>query len=169
MSLIIEDGSNVPNADSFVTVAECRTFAESRGLSLPTEDADIEILLRKAADYLNSIESKFQGYRYYYADGQALCFPRGDIYEFDKYIGMEIPQRLKDAQCQLAADSNSSDLLAPGTGREVIEKKVGPLTTKWNPTGNSSPQYDPTAALSILDPLFKPGASGSSINLLSYR
>jgi hypothetical protein len=167
MALIIEDGSNVENADSFATVAECRAFATSRGLSLPTDDADVEILLRKATDYLNSIESKFQGYRYYYADGQALCFPRGDIYEFDKSIDGEIPKSLKDGQCQLAVDADSNDLLAPGSGREVIEKKIGPLTTKWNPTGNSAPQYSPTAALAILDPLLKPASSG--MNLLSYR
>ena len=167
MALIIEDGSNVANADSFATVAECQAYADARGLTLPAADADIEILLRKGADYLNSIEGKFQGYRYYYADGQSLCFPRGDIYEFDKYIGMEIPARLKDGQCQLAVDANSNTLLAAGSGREVIEKKIGPLTTKWNPTGNSSPQYDPTAALAILDPLFKAASSG--INLLSYR
>jgi hypothetical protein len=168
MALIIEDGTNVANADSFATVAECRTYADNRGLTLPAADADVEVLLRKGTDYLNSIESKFQGYRYYYADGQALCFPRGDIYEFDRYIGMEIPQRLKDAQCQLAFDANSNTLLSAGDGREVIEKKVGPLTTKWNPNGSTSPQYDPVAALALLEPLFKAG-SGSSINLLSYR
>lgn len=171
MALIIEDGSNVANADSFATVAELRTYAANRGLTVPVADEDCEVLLRKAVDYLNSQESKFQGYRYYYADGQSLCFPRGDIYLFDLYIGGEIPQRLKDAQCQLAVDANSNDLLAAGNGREVIEKKVGPLTTKWNPTGSTSPQYEPVAALALLEPLFAPGVSagGGGFNLLAYR
>lgn len=167
MALIIEDGTNVANADSFATVAECRTYADGRGLTLPTEDADVEILLRTAADYLNSIEAHFQGMRYFYADGQTLCFPRDDIYEFDHCIGGEIPVALKNAQCQLAVDANSNDLQAAGTGREVIEKKIGPLTTKYNATGNSAPQYYPTAAFALLKPLFKPTDGG--INLISYK
>lgn len=168
MALIIEDGTNVDNANSFATVAECRAYAAGRGLTLPTEDADVEILLVTAADYLNSLEANFQGHRYFYSDGQPLCFPREDIYEFDRYIGGEIPKSLKDAQSQLAFDADSNDLQAAGTGREVIEKKIGPLTTKWNPTGNSAPQYHPTAAFALLKPLFN-ASSGPNINLVSYK
>lgn len=168
MALIIEDGTNVENASSFATVDECRAYADARGITLPTEDADVEVLLVTAADYLNSLESRFQGHRYFYSDGQPLCFPREDIYEFDRYIGGEIPASLKNAQCQLAFDADSNDLQAAGTGREVIEKKVGPLTTRYNPTGNSAPQYQPTAALALLGPLFKV-SGGGGINLLSYK
>lgn len=166
MALIIEDGSNVVGATSFATVAECRTFATGRGLTLPAADGDVEVLLIKAADYLNGIERRFQGCRFFYDVGQALCFPRGDIYEFDRYIGGDIPDALKNAQCQLAVDANSNDLQAPGTGREVIEKKVGPLTTKWAGAGNTAPQYSPTAALALLSPLFKPT---DGANLISYK
>ena len=166
MALIIEDGTNVENASSFATVAECRAFATGRGLTLPTEDADVEILLITAADYLNSIEQQFQGLRYFYSNGQPLCFPREDIYEFDRYIGGEIPTALKNAQCQLAIDAGSNDLQAAGNGREVIEKKTGPLTTKWAQSGNTAPQYHPTAALALLKPLFKPS---NGINLISYK
>lgn len=168
MALIIEGGTNVPGANSFATVAECRAYADARGLTLPTEDTEVEALLIKAGDYLNSLENKFQGYRYFYDVGQPLCFPREDIYLYKRYIGGEIPDELKNAQCQLAFDSDGNDLLAPGDGREVIEKKTGPLTTKWATTGNTSPQYYPTAALAILEPLFNASA-GPNINLLSYR
>lgn len=166
MALIIEDGTNVENANSFVTVAECRTFATGRGITLPADNADVEVLIIKASDYLNSVEDHFQGYRYFYDNGQSLCFPREAVYIFDRYIGAEIPKELKNAQCQLAIDAQENDLLAAGSGREVIEKKVGPLTTKYNPTGNSAPQYEPTAALALLKPLFKPT---SGLNLISYR
>lgn len=168
MALIIEDGSNIENANSFATLAECRAFAAGRGLTLPTEDVDVEILLVTAADYLNSLEAHFQGFRYFYSDSQPLCFPREDIYEFDRYIGGEIPDALKNAQCQLAVDTDSNDLQAAGTGREVIEKRVGPLTTKWVQSGNTTPQYHPTAAFALLKPLFKP-SSGANINLLAGR
>ena len=77
--IIIEDGTNVEGANSFVTVEECRAFAEARGLTLPVDDSDVEILLIKAVDYLNSIENRFQGHRYFYSDGQNLCFPPARI------------------------------------------------------------------------------------------
>lgn len=166
MALTIEDGTNVENANSFATVAECRAYADSRGITLPVDDVDVEILLIKATDYLNSLESRFQGVRYFYSVGQPLCFPRESIYEFDRYIGGEIPAALKNAQCQLAIDVESNELQAAGTGREVIEKKTGPLNTKWAQSGNTSPQYHPTAALDLLKPLFKPT---NGINLLAGR
>ena len=45
MPLIIEDGSVVPNANSFVTVADARTRAAIYGLTLPVLDADAEAAL----------------------------------------------------------------------------------------------------------------------------
>jgi hypothetical protein len=164
MALIIEDGTNVADADSFATVAEARTYAASRGLTLPVADADVEILLRKALDYLMSLEDRFQGYRV--NDIQELCFPRDEIYLFRDSISGEIPKILKNGQIQLAIDANTNDLLAPGTGKEVIEKKVGPLTTKYSPNGATSPQFRPTAALAILQPLFR---ASNGFNLLAYK
>jgi hypothetical protein len=164
MALIIEDGSNVIDADSFATVAEARNYAASRGLVLPAADADIEVLLRKALDYLMSIEDRFQGYRS--NDIQELCFPRDEIYLHRDVISGEIPKILKNAQIQLAVDANTNDLQAAGTGKEVIEKKVGPLTTKYKPNGTTTPQYRATAALAILKPLFK---ASNGFNLLAYK
>lgn len=166
MALIIEDGTIVSGANSFVTVAEIRAYSDLRGLDLPTEDSGVEILAIKAMDYLGSIEPRYQGHRY--DEDQGLCFPRECIYYFQKYVGGEIPDALKNAQCQLAFDANENDLLAAGTGKEIIEEKVGALGMKYNPNGNSAPQYSPTTALALLDPLFDP-ASGASINLISYK
>lgn len=166
MALIIEDGTIVENANSFATVAECRAYADPRGLTLPVEDGDVEILLIKATDYLNSLESKYQGDRY--NQDQELSFPRESIYLFDKYIGGTIPKILKNGQCQLAFDTIENDLLAPGTGREVLEEAVGALKVKYAESGTTAPQFNPTAAIAILDPLFKP-SSDVGINLLSYR
>jgi len=168
MAVTIEDGSIVVGADSFVTVAECRAYAVSRGITLPVDDDAVEILLRKAADYLNSLEARYQGCRTDTDTGQPLCFPRDPVYLYGVYVGANtIPESLKTAQCQLAADANGNDLQAPGDGREVLEEQLGPMRTKYAASGTSAPQYYPTAAFSILDPLFK--ATGSGINLLAAR
>ena len=166
MALIIEDGTNVSGANSFATVAECQAYAAARGLTLPATDPEIEILLIKAMDYLGSVESKYQGSRYY--TDQALSFPRESIYLYDNYIGGEIPDLLKNAQCQFAFDADSNELLASGTGREVIENKVGAITVKYNPTGTTAPQFTSTAGEALLEPLYK-ASSDVGINLLNIR
>ena len=164
MALTIEDGTIVEDADSFATVTECRQYASSRGLSLPTEDAEVEQLLVLAWDYLFSIEDRFQGYRW--DEDQEGVFPRGDIYLFEKNIENTIPKILKKGQCQLAVDANSNTLQATGTGREVKKTKVGSLEKEYATNGSVSPQIVPAAALTILDPLFK---AGGGINLFATR
>jgi len=166
MALIIEDGSIVPGANSFVSVAECRTFCGLRGLTLPTTDPEVEILLIKAIDYLFSIEAKFQGYRSDTA--QELLFPRDGVVVFGSDVSGEIPANLKKAQCRLAFDVSENDLQATGVDREVIKTKLGPLEKQYAPTGSTNYQFKPTAALSILEPLFSTAYQGG-INIAIVR
>ena len=63
MALVIEDGSIVPNAQSFVQAAELVTYATLRNLAFPALEADQEALLIKASDYLLSREAEFKGQR----------------------------------------------------------------------------------------------------------
>ena len=156
MALIIEDGTIVANANSFATVAECQAYADARGLTLPTTDAGIEVLLVSAFDFLFSIEADFQGTRY--NTDQEAPFPRDEIYflrDPDNDISGTIPKVLKNGQCRLAFDASQSDLLATGSGRVVKKEGVGPLSVEYGDDGASNPQVKPTAALAILEPLFK--------------
>lgn len=166
MALIIEDGTIVPNANSFVTVAEARTFCSLRNLELPTADSDVEPLLIAAVDYLFSIENKFQGYRSDTA--QELLFPRDNIVVFGSDLTGEIPANLKKAQCRLAFDVSQNDLIQTGVDREVIKTKLGPLEKQYAPSGSTNYQFKPNAALSILEPLFSPSYNGG-INVAIVR
>ena len=165
--LTIEDGTNVTNADSFITLQECRDYAESRGFTdLPSDDTQLESLIRIAADYINSIEHKFQGYRYFYADGQALSFPREDIYLHGRYIGGEIPSELKNAQAQLTIDAFETGLLTSGDGQSVTKEQIGPLVVEYSDNGDTNTQTEPTAALAILKPFF---TLNSNLTILNMR
>ena len=42
MALIVEDGSIVPGADSYINLVDARTFAAKYGLVLPTDDTEAE-------------------------------------------------------------------------------------------------------------------------------
>ena len=152
MAIIVEDGTHVDNANSFVDVATCRTFCSARGLTLPTADAEVEVLLIKAMDYLQSLETKFQGSRE--NTGQELVFPRKNISFFGESITGEIPLVLKNAQCRLAYDWSKNDLQKTGTDREVLKTKLGPMEKQFAETGSTSPQFTPVAALDMLEPLF---------------
>ena len=170
MALIIEDGTNVASASSFVTVAECQAYAAARGLELPATDAAIEILLIKAMDFINSLEFDFQGWRV--NNAQLHTWPREGAYLFSESILVsEIPQILKDAQCRLAFDVSLSELQSTGSGRVVVKEKVGPLETHYSNDGVSNQQINPTAAFAILKPLLNDVSTlgGGGVNLLVGR
>lgn len=165
MALIIEDGTIVANAESFATVADLKAYAAKNGESLALRDAELEVLLRSAMAYLHSIEDRFQGVRYDPDAGQLLCFPRFDIEEFGVDVDNTIPQRVKDAQCQLALDAQTADLLAPDTGKELTSRKIAEMT--WNYSPSADRRYRPNKALAILKPLLNLDSAG--INLLAAR
>ena len=171
MALIIEDGTIVASANSFATVAECRAFCDPRSLTLPTAYADVEALLLAASDFLFSLEGDFQGVRTD-AINQVLPFPREVVYLYNEEIGANlIPVILKNAQCRLAFDAINGELLATGDGRVIKKEGVGPLQVEYGDDGASNPQVNLTAALTILDPLFKisSNANGGGINICVDR
>ena len=169
MALIIEDGTIVENANSFTTVAECRAFADARGLDLPNEDAGVEKLLVSACDFLFSLEKDFQGIREHV--DQELPFPRDEITVHSMDASGMIPKILKQAQCRLAFDASQNALQATGSGRVVKKEGVGPLQVEYADDGASNPQVNLTAALTILEPLFKESstANGGNINFTATR
>ena len=74
MALVIEDGTIVAEANSYVTVEEARAFALLRGVILSAVDADVEILIIEAMDYVEAKGSKFKGMKY--TRDQDLQWPR---------------------------------------------------------------------------------------------
>lgn len=165
MALIIEDGTIVPDANSFITVAECRAYLTARGLSVSTNDTTVEQLLVQASDFLLSIENQFKGYRK--VSTQDLPFPRENLVLFATDISGTIPKILKNAQARLAYDAEQADLMPTGAGRVVLEEKVGPLATKYANDGVANPSLDLKAAFGILEPLLNESATlgGGSINI----
>lgn len=169
MALIIEDGSNVANANSFATTVELQAYATLRSLTIPASTADLEPLLVKAADYLFSLEDDFKGSRT--NTTQVMPFPRSYITIFDLDISGTIPDILKQAQCRIAYDAIANDLQATGGGRVIKKEGVGPLVVEYGDDGVSDPQVNLDAALTILKPLLNTAstATGGGINLNASR
>ena len=160
MALVIEDGSGVAGANSYIDVATARAFASARGLSLPVADADVEVLLIKAMDFIESFRAEFQGLKTLAEN--PLQWPRtGATLDGYGLTDDTIPTILASAQAQLAADGNLQDLMPTGSGREVVMEKVDVVAVQYADSGNANPQPVFTKAEALLKPLLKSGLFGS--------
>lgn len=131
MAIIVEDGSNVANANSFVTRAEAIAYALLRGITL-ANDATTDVLLIKAMDYLESKRTYYVGKFTY--DFQLLSWPRSGVYiDGLAFPEDEIPQQLKNAQMQLAIyASKGIDLLPSVSDKFVVQESIGPISTTYS-------------------------------------
>jgi hypothetical protein len=132
MALTVEDGTGVAGANSYVTVAEARAYAADRGLTLPVADADVEKLLVKAADYIETEpQGTYKGYRTY-PSVDTMKWPRTDVQIDDYALGIgEIPIQLKQAQCQLAVELQTVDPSMTLSGQLIKREKVDTLETEY--------------------------------------
>ena len=79
MTLIVEDGSIVAGAESYISVADAETFLNNRGLTLTGAESDKEAALRKATDYMVQVyRMRWQGWKV--DQTQALDWPRNSVY-----------------------------------------------------------------------------------------
>jgi len=131
MALIIEDGSIVANADSYVTTAEITAYANKRGFAVPTLEAELEQLAILAIDYMQS--KKYIGDLV--EDTQALAFPRKNIDGVEKD---EIPSDIKNAQIELAIAAYTNDLLTAETTAAVTSESTGATSTQYAGNGLSA-------------------------------
>jgi len=74
VALIIEDGTGVPEADSFIDVLEAQDLGAKYGMNLPDSDTELEVKLRQAYLALDVYEPKLLGERTF--EKQTGVFPR---------------------------------------------------------------------------------------------
>ena len=135
MALIVEDGTLVEGATSFVSVAEIRAYAAARGRTVPAEDAPGDTKIEQAAivamDFIQALATRFAGSFTY--DGQYLPFPRYGMRVGGVYLAKDaIPEDIKRAQIELAlAVLDGIDIMPTLDGAEVKREKVGPLETEY--------------------------------------
>lgn len=141
MTIIVEDGTGVVNANSYVTVAEYEDYAEPRGVVLPATESDKERQLILAMDYLEI--QPWKGATTYPL--QSLAWPRDAVYLSGALLEDDvIPQKIKFAQMQLAIQVNAGVDLIPTVTSEsvgaVVREKVGPIETEYSSFSNVGTQ-----------------------------
>lgn len=131
MALIIEDGSVVAGANSFVTVAEAIAYAEERNEAFPTGEGEVEGLLHHAMDYIASFRRSFAGQKV--SPTQGTPYPRVNAtVDGEPFPADAIPQELKQAQCQLAVDCYSiGGLQLTSSGYATSREKIDVIEVEY--------------------------------------
>jgi len=158
MPLIIEDGTIVSGANSFVTDAEFQAYATARGFTLPATESERDTLQIKAVDYLFSKEQSMKGERINAT--QDLMYPRNGVCEYNFKVAKDaIPSNLKKAQMELAVQANESALLVTGTNQNLASFSLDGVISESYFSGGSWEQVRTDRADAYLDPLLKNNGS----------
>lgn len=155
MALVVEDGTGLANAESYVSVADADAYHTAMGNSAWTgSDAAKEVALRKAAQYLNT-RYRFLGNCL--KTGQSLAFPRDDIVTRDGLVLKWPIKCVKDAACELALRALSGTLYTDQDDRPVKQETVGPLTVVYGDSQNNG-----QVRYATVDSLLKPVTGGTN-------
>lgn len=147
MALIVEDGTGLPDAESYISVADADAYFAARSnaawaaLAAPAKEA----ALRKAADYIGAVYGeRWKGVKL--GPDQALDWPRALVERKDfRYAGLNgftmisgryyypsdyVPIPVARAAAELAVRAAAETLLAD-QGGQVKSETVGPISVTY--------------------------------------
>ena len=152
MAIIVEDGTGLPNAESYVSVSDATAYLTAMGdaefASAPLDDQ--EAALRRATQYLDT--------RYTFigaplTDTQALQWPRSGAPVW--------PVRgLVAACCELAGRALGGALWVEQADAQITRETVGPITVEY-----ANGQNDGQVRFAIVDGLLRGLVSGAGSRL----
>lgn len=153
--MIVEDGSIVPDADSYLSVEDADTYHADRGNAAWAELAEAakEAALIKATDYLTQkYRGRWKGSRV--SAEQSLDWPREGVYVDGFAVpDDEVPHAVRKACAELALIS-VTETLNPAIARGVKREKVGELEIEYQDGAAQVTQY--RVADNTLAPYLKP-------------
>ena len=135
MTLVVEDGTGLSNANSFISLAYANTYFTDKAISAWTgSDKAKEAALIRATAYLTIAYiwkgSKING------RSQALAFPRSGVYDLEGYEVAEnaVPSEIQKAAAELAL----LELITPSTlnpavklSERVSREQIGQISVEY--------------------------------------
>ena len=154
MTLIVEDGTGLPNAESYVSVADFDTYCTTRGITFtgsPDTTAK-EVALRKATAYIDT-RYRYKAARQFTV--KALEYPRAGLVDWSGMTITGVPSRVKAADCELAARALAgTDLFSDDErGGMVKSQQVGPISITYQDGAPTGVVF--TAAFKALEPYIR--------------
>ncbi|ECS0213252.1 hypothetical protein U9V99_004273 [Salmonella enterica subsp. enterica serovar Montevideo] len=168
MALVVEDGSIVAEADSYLSLEDALALAAKYGYVLPADDTEAEAALRNGAMYVGLQEPAMCGRRV--SAEQSLSFPRNGISLYGFPVANNtIPEQVKLAQLIAGVEYGSGvDVRASSDGRvTTMERVEGAVTVQYANNGNTGATITITAAMDALRPLLCGSNNGFFFNV--YR
>lgn len=168
MALIVEDGSIVTGADSYVSLADARGLAAKYGKTLPADDTEAEAALRNGAVYVGLQEPAMCGTRV--SASQSLAYPRQGVSLYGFPVASNtIPSQVITAQVMAAVEYGAgTDVRASTDGRVTsLERVEGAVTVEYFNNGTTGAATVITAAMDALRPLLCGSINGASFSV--YR
>lgn len=126
MAIVVEDGTGVAGANSYVTAAEFDAWLAERGINENLHT--IEEHVHKAMDYLEA--QNFIGVKA--NKDQSLQWPRHSAW-IDNYPidATEIPKQLKLAQFEIMLADHNGDGLTNPIERQTVQETVGSISVTY--------------------------------------
>jgi hypothetical protein len=144
MTLIIEDGTGKPDAESYASAEDLAMYAVKFGVTIPADAPAQEALLRRAALAMDGMTWKGRKSN----SEQALSWPRRGV-ELDYEIKPDnyLPARIQYGQMALAAEIHTDDIdpVDQRQGAVIRERVEGAVDVEYAPISNKSGRLLPAA------------------------
>lgn len=170
MALIVENGTGLPNADSYVSLAGFLAHCDAFGYDYAgIGNTVLETRIREATVFIDTF-ARYKGQRL--QASQMLEFPRAGLSDWSGLIVEGVPARVVKACCELAWKAGQGALLEDlDRGGQIKSESVGPLSVTYAdgaPTGKSFTvaerllqQYIRTTGDTMRGPAWQPPAPGN--------
>lgn len=130
--MIIEDGTGLVNADSFVSVDFADNYFFSRGFSKwqELEQEKKEVALVNATDFINNY-FEWKGKRL--TANQSLAFPRQSLFDNEGFALEGVPTSVKQAVCEAIKINIDGELYeTQESNGAVVSEKIGNLQFSYD-------------------------------------
>lgn len=177
MSLTVEDGTGLSNADAFVSLADFKAYCDARGQSYSAyEDTDLEPAIRRASYFLTN-SYRYQGRRVK-GRSQSLAWPRYNVYDAtdpDVTLAVaydSVPQEIVDATCEVALReaANPGSMNPDVTLSEKVKmEKVGQIAVEYANFNNTADASRPVLLIvrDMIGHLLAAGTGNSLVGVSS--
>lgn len=161
MTIIVEDGTGLPDANSYVDVEYATNYATSIGAEFdPTDEASL-VSATQAMDLLYG--SKYLGTKL--TADQALLFPRTDFVDDNGFTRSGIPVELKKATVEAAIAQQAGVTLVSNPSRDQVltrkTSKVGDLEQTFEYADAATSTSQLTKVGLTISPILKAGSSSN--------
>ena len=144
MTLIIEDGQGLPDAESYASAEELTMYAVKFGAVIPEGVPAQEALLRRAALAMDGMTWKGRKMN----SEQALSWPRREVLlDHEIKPNNYLPARIHYGQMALAAEIHQDDIdpIDKRKGAVTLERVEGAVTREYATISNTSNRLLPAA------------------------